>query len=266
MATETVLITGASSGIGRDLATLFAADKSNLVLVARSTDKLEEAAQQLRQEYGVTVHVQVQDLAQPAAPRQLCEQLTAQGITVDVLVNNAGFGALGAFADLALERQLAMIQVNITALVELTGLLLPGMRQHGRGGILNVGSTAGFQPGPIMAVYYASKAFVNHFSEALAEELVGSGVTVTCLAPGATATDFARVAHMENARLFKGSAVMDSRTVAEAGYRAFRRGQVLVVTGLRNKLMAFAVRFGPRSLVRKIAGRFQKVRMQKQQE
>jgi short-subunit dehydrogenase len=258
--TETVLITGASSGIGRELAGLFAADKAHLILVARSRDRLDEVAAQLRQAHGIEVQVVPMDLARPESPRELFEQLTAQGTSVDVLVNNAGFGALGAFAELPLERQRDMIQVNIMSLVELTRLFLPGMLQRRRGGVLNVGSTAGFQPGPNMAIYYASKAFVNHFSEALAEEVRGSGVAVTCLAPGATETGFAGAAGMENAVLFKSGAVMDVKTVAQSGYRAFRRSRVLIVPGVRNKLLAFSVRLAPRSLVRKIAKSMQTLR------
>ena len=156
--------------------------------------------------------------------------MTGQGITVDVVVNNAGFGAMGTVADLPLDRQLEMIQVNVVALTHLTRLFLPGMIKRKRGGILNVGSTAGFQPGPNMAVYYATKAFVLSLTEALAEELVGSGIQVTCLAPGATATGFRTAAHMENALLFR-LGTMDAKTVAELGYRGFRRGRVIVIPG-----------------------------------
>ena len=250
MSTETVLITGASSGIGLELARLFAADKSNLVLVARSQDKLETLAQELRRD-GVQVLVLPKDLTDPAAPQEIFDHLTSQGIAVDVVVNNAGFGAIGSVADLPVERQLDMIQVNVTALTHLTRLFLPGMIERGRGGILNVGSTAGFQPGPNMAVYYATKAFVLSFTEALAEELVGSGIKVTCLAPGATATGFGADSGMESPSC-SGSGTMDAKTVAQVGYRGFRRGKVIVIPGLKNKLGAFAVRLGPRFVVRKV--------------
>jgi len=175
---------------------------------------------------------------------------------VDVLVNNAGFGAAGSVADLSLEKERDMVQVNVAALTQLTRLLLPGMIQRRSGGILNIGSTAGFQPGPYMAVYYATKAYVLFFTEALAEELLGSGVLVTLLAPGPTATEFAAVADLEHKLLFKLGAV-DARSVAMAGYRGFRRGRLLVVPGLKNKVGAFAVRFAPRAVVRKMVKRLQ---------
>jgi uncharacterized protein len=251
---ETVLITGASSGIGLELAKLFAADGSALVLVARSREKLEQLAQSLRGSHHVDVRLLVQDLADSQAPDQIAADLSRDGTAVDVLVNNAGFGLGGTFAELDLQRQIDMIQVNVAALVKLTGLLLPGMLERRRGGVLNVASTAAFQPGPHLAVYFASKAFVLSFSEALHEELAGSGVTVTCLAPGPTATGFAEQANLESSLLFRRN-VMDAGAVARAGHQAFRRGQALVVPGLMNKLTAFSVRLGPRSLVRKIAGR-----------
>jgi uncharacterized protein len=256
MAAETVLITGASSGIGWELAQLFAADKSHLILVARRRDKLEQLANQLRQAHGVEVHVLGKDLADPTAPQAIFDELASRKLEVDVLVNNAGFGAVGPLAELPLEKQMQMVQVNICALTHLTRLLLPGMIGRGHGGVLNVGSTAGFQPGPYMAVYYATKAYVLSLSEALAEELAATGVRVTCLAPGATATGFAAAAQLEHAPLFK-LGVMDARRVAQAGYRAFRKGTVLCIPGLKNKLGAFAIRFAPRRWVPKITRRLQ---------
>lgn len=252
-ATETVLITGASSGIGRELARLFAADGSRLVLVARNREQLESLAASLHQAHGTQSHVLVSDLAEAAAPDEIAAQLSRNDLPVDVLVNNAGFGVAGTFAELDLDRQMQMIQVNVAALVRLSGLLVPAMQERRRGGVLNVASTAAFQPGPNLAVYFASKAFVLSFSEALHEELAGSGVTVTCLAPGPTATDFAARAKLEHSRLFRRN-VMDALAVARAGHRAFRRGRALVVPGWMNKLTAFAVRLGPRSVVRRIAG------------
>ena len=256
MATETALITGASSGIGLQLARLFAQDRSKLALVARSKGKLEQLAEEIRRDYDVEVLILTKDLADPAAPQAIFDELHTLGIAVDVVVNNAGFGSLGAVADLSVQRQLDMIQVNLTALTHLTRLLLPGMIERGRGGILNVGSTAGFQPGPKMAVYYATKAYVLSFTEALAEELAGTGVTATCLAPGATASGFKAAAGMEHSLLFK-LGTMDARTVAQAGYRGFRRGKVIVIPGLKNKLGALSVRFLPRILVRKLVKRLQ---------
>jgi hypothetical protein len=253
---ETVLITGASSGIGWELARLFAAEKSDLVLVARSHDRLERLAVALHQQHGCQTRIIVEDLARPGAAQDIFDQLQRDGVRVDVLVNNAGFGGAGLFAQLPLERQMDMIRVNIASLTHLTRLFLPAMIERGSGGVLNLGSVGSFQPGPIQTVYCATKAYVLSFSEALAEELSGTGVKVTCLAPGATHTGFAAVAGMENALLFKlGS--MSARRVAEIGHRAFRAGRVLVVPGLGNRLLAFSVRLTPRWLVRKIAKRLQ---------
>src|SRR5271170_5452008 len=189
---ETVLITGASSGIGLELARCFAADKSTLILVARNTAALEKLAAELRHEHGINAEVLTADLALPGSPADIFSGLKSRGITVDVLVNNAGFGLHGAFAELPLKQQLEIVTVNISALVELTGLFLPEMIRQKRGGILNVGSIAGFLPGPNMAVYFASKAFVQSFTEALAEELGETGVTVSAFCPGATETNFSQ--------------------------------------------------------------------------
>lgn len=256
MPMETALIAGASSGIGEELARLFAKDRSNLVLVARRREKLDQLATELRRDHGVQVEVLSKDLTDAAAPQAVFDEVATKGISVDVLVNNAGFGIVGPVADLPAQKQIDTIQVNVMALTHLTRLLLPGMVQRGHGGILNVGSTAGFQPGPLMAVYYATEAYVLSFTEALAEELAGTAIEVTCLAPGATATGFAATASMENSLLFKLGA-MNVRTVAAAGYRDFRRGKVIIIPGFKNKLGAFAVRFAPRSLVRKLTKRLQ---------
>jgi len=256
MSVEAVLVTGASSGIGWELAKLFAAAKSNLILVARQREKLEELAAQVRRENGVEVRVLAEDLADPKSPQVIFDALAADGVEVAVLVNNAGFGAVGSVADLPLEKQLDMVQVNVTALTHLTRLFLPSMIQRRSGGILNVGSTAGFQPGPYMAVYYATKAYVLSFTDALADELIGTGVRVTYLAPGPTATEFAAAADLEHKLLFRLGTV-DARTVAQAGYRGFRRGRLLVIPGPRNKLGVLAVRFVPRAWVRKVVKRLQ---------
>ena len=251
MATETVLITGATSGIGLELARCFAAAKSNLVLVARRKEKLSELAHEFHAQHGIQVHVLAKDLSDPHVAREIVDELHAAGTTIDVLVNNAGFGARGTIAELSLERQMSMLQVNINALTELTRRLLPGMIERRRGGILNVASTAAFQAGPWLSVYYATKAYVLHFSEGLAEELAGTGVTATCLCPGPTATEFVEVANMESTRLFRRGA-MSAETVARRGYDGFRKGKVVVVPGLQNKLGVFGVRFLPRFVVRKI--------------
>jgi hypothetical protein len=250
----TALITGASSGIGRSLARLFAHDGYDLALVARRKDALQELAAELTAAHALTIRSFSVDLARADGARVLHAQLDAEGVTVDVLVNNAGFGLQGAFTALPVERQIEMIRLNVTTLTELTGRLLPGMLQRGRGGVLNVGSTAGFQPGPFMAVYYATKAYVVSFSEALAEELSGSQVRVSCLAPGPTATGFAAEAGAADALLFSGD-VMDVDEVARIGYEGWKSGKALVIAGRRNWLRAFAVRLTPRSWVRKIVRR-----------
>jgi len=250
---ETVLVTGASSGIGAELARCFARDGADLVLLARREDALNDHASSLRDTFGVATHVLPADLSTSGVAREVVDRLNKMGLTVDVLVNNAGFGARGRFAAADEQQQLDMIGVNVSALTHLTRLLLPGMLERERGGVLNVGSTAGFQPGPNMAVYYATKAYVLSFSEALAQEVAGRGVTVTCLAPGPTKTDFADRAGMNNALLFESGAAMSSAAVASHGYDAFRRGDSLAVPGLSNKAGVFATRFLPRSVASKVA-------------
>jgi len=251
MNTETVLITGASSGIGLELAKCFAADGCRLILVARNRDAMEKLAEELRLKNKIEVMVLPADLALPETPKRIFEKLSAQKITVDVLVNNAGFGAQGSFVETSLPRQLEMLQVNIAALTELTGLFLPGMIQRRRGGILNVGSVAGFLPGPGMAVYFATKAFVLSFTEALAEELLGAGLKISVLSPGPTVSNFGLVARGEKERHVKTSK-MATDVVAIYGHRAFRNGKVIAVPGIQNRLMIFLIRFVPRWLPRRI--------------
>jgi short-subunit dehydrogenase len=249
----TALITGASGGIGYELAKLFARDHHNLVLVARSGDKLTEIASELERDFSVSVRPIALDLTEPPAPQFLFDQLQREGIAVDFLVNNAGYGKLGRFAEVPMEESLGQIQLNITALTALTNLFLGPMLERRSGRIMNVASTAGFQPGPLMAVYYASKAYVISFSEAIANELAGSGVTVTCLCPGATDTGFARRAGNDQTRLFRQVPPMDAKTVARDGYRAMMKGATLVIPGLRNWLVAESVRFAPRKVVTAIS-------------
>jgi len=256
--TETVLVTGASSGIGLELARCFAADGCRLVLVARKGIALENLAGELRKEHKIQAQVITADLAHPDTPNRLLAHLQAAGLKVDVLVNNAGFGAQGRFAELPLGRQLEMLQVNITSLTHLTGLLLPGMIERRRGGVLNVASTAAFQPGPGMAVYYATKAYVLSFTEALAEELAGTGVTATAVCPGPTTTNFGEAAGGKFKPIAR-KVSMTAAAVARLGHRAYRSGRVVAITGVRNKVPAFAVRLAPRALVRKIAKRFNAV-------
>jgi short-subunit dehydrogenase len=249
-----VLITGASSGIGADLARLFARDGHGLVLVGRSRERLEGLARELREAHGAEVRVLPADLAIPGAARELRERVAGEGVEVDVLVNDAGFGMRGRFAELDPARQLEMIQVNLVALTELTRLFVPDMVGRGRGRILNVASTAAFQPGPLMAVYCATKAYVLSFSEALSEELRGSGVTVTCVAPGATQTAFGEIAGVSRTRLFR-SGTMTSRAVAERAYSALNRGTALTVPGLRNRLLSASVRLVPIPAAARVARR-----------
>jgi len=249
---STVLITGASGGIGYELAKLFARNRHNLILVARSGDKLAQAGTEMRG-LGVEVKTVALDLATPSAAKILFEQLKKENTAVDILVNNAGFGALGEFAAMSEEKIRGQIQLNITALTELTRSFLPPMLARRSGRIMNVASTAGFQPGPLMAVYYATKAYVISFSEAVADEVRNSGVTVTCFCPGATDTGFAKRAGNDKSRLFKQLGAMNVEKVALDGYRAVMEGRTLAISGIQNWLVAESTRFAPRKLVTAIS-------------
>jgi short-subunit dehydrogenase len=255
---RTALVTGASAGIGKELAGHFAADGHDVVLVARSVKKLEELASDLGKAYGVKVHVIGADLGDAAAPRVVVEQTRARGIEVDFLVNNAGFGSNGPFLDLDLTREVEMIDVNVRSLVELTHHFARPMRDRRFGRIMNIASTAGFQPGPFMATYYATKAFVLSFTEALAFELEGSGVSVTCYCPGATATEFARAAGNDKTRLFQRSGVATPKSVGAHAYRAMMKGQVLSVYGALNWMGMQSLRIAPRSITRSVAASLNK--------
>ena len=255
------LVTGASSGIGLELARLLAADGHDLVLVARRADAIDALAREVREAHGRAALALSADLAEPDAAKRIVERLSAESIEIDVLVNNAGFGGLGRFDQRRLEDDLAMIQVNITSLVALTRLLLPGMVSRGRGRIMNVASTAAFQPGPLMAVYYATKAFVLSFSEAIADELRDTGVTVTALCPGPTRTGFQSAAGMGLSPLFKGRALPDGAAVAREGYPALKRGQRVVVTGLMNRVAAQGYRFLPRRVLTTVIRKLQETKM-----
>ena len=245
---STALITGASGGIGYELAKLFAKDHHNLVLVARTSAKLARFADELQRQFGVTAKALPMDLAAGSAPQLLFDQLQREGIAIDFLVNNAGYGVHGEFAQVRTEESLGQIQLNITALTTLTKLFLDPMLQRHSGRILNVASTAAFQAGPLMAVYYASKAYVLSFSEALANELAPTRVSVTCLCPGPTETGFQERAAMGNSRLVK-FGMMSAKAVALQGYRGMLAGKPLVISGVRNWLVAESVRFAPRRLV-----------------
>ena len=252
---KTALITGASTGIGYELSKCFAADRHNLVLVARQEPKLRQVAGELSGQFGVSAKIIVADLAKPEAPQKIVDEVNKDSLQIDYLVNNAGFGLGGKFAETDLAVELDMMQVNMTALVHLTKLFLPGMLARKSGKIMNVASTAAFQPGPLMAVYYATKAFVLSFSEAIANELAGTGVTVTALCPGPTQSEFQQRAHIENTRLIKGKfmGLMTSEAVARIGYHGFMQEKRLVIPGLMNKMGVQSVRFSPRRVATQVA-------------
>jgi len=254
---NTALITGASSGIGFEFAHLFARDGNDLVLVARTEDKLRDLASRLESQFGIAATVIATDLAKPNAAQEILVTLQVHEIEIDALVNNAGFGLGGPFVETDLVRELEMIQVNVVALTTLTKLLLPAMVSRRSGRILNVASTAAFQPGPLMAVYYATKAYVLSFSEAIADELRGTGVTVTALCPGPTETGFAAVASLESTRLFNITKPMTSRDVARVGYEAMKSGKRVVIPGMRNKLLTQSIRVTPRRMVTTIVRKLQ---------
>jgi short-subunit dehydrogenase len=252
----TALITGPTSGIGLDLAALFAAGGHDLVLVSRNADKLDQLAAELKRKHGIQVTVIACDLSEPDAPARLQLELELAKISVDVLVNNAGYAQYGAFLETDADQERRMMQLNMVTLTELTKRLVPEMVKRGRGRVLNVASTAAFMPGPLMAVYYATKAYVLSLSEALASELEGSGVSVTALCPGPTRTGFQARAQMESSRLVKGK-IMDSATVAKIGYRALMAGKPLVIPGFGNQVQAMAPRLIPRSAMPAIVKRAQ---------
>jgi uncharacterized protein len=253
---KTALVTGASSGIGLELARLFAADGFDCVLVARSEDKLRTLAAQLEATHQIKSTVIAKDLSKANAVDEVFEEVTAAGLTVDALVNNAGFPVFGLFTDTDLETELEMLQVNVVALTALTKLFLKGMVERRHGWILNLASTAAFEPGPLMAVYYASKAYVLSFSEALANELQQTGVIVTALCPGPTRTGFQKRGAMEDSRLVRGQ-IADARSVALGGYRGLMAGKTIVIPGLGNKLIPLVVRLSPRKMVTRVVRRMQ---------
>lgn len=252
---RTALITGASSGIGYELAKVFAAEGHDVALVARTKAALEELAEELSKEHSIDAWSFQVDLSDPAASGMIKDALDKRSLNVDFLVNNAGMGARGTFSELDLNLQLEILQVNMTSLTHLTRLLLPGMVGRKRGRVLNVASTAAFVPGPLMAVYYASKAYVLSLSVALAEELKGTGVTVTALCPGPTRTGFVKKSGTQDTRLFKGGGVMEPSEVALAGYRGMMEGREVVIPGLRNRFLAAGSRLVPRGMAARAAKR-----------
>jgi short-subunit dehydrogenase len=253
----TALVTGATEGIGYELAKCFARDRHDLVLVARSKANLERVASEISASCGARVSAIVQDLSVQDGAHRLFDEVRRRQIAVDVLVNNAGVGTYGPFAQADLERELAMMRLNMISLTVLTRLFLPEMLERRRGRILNVASTAAFQPGPLMAVYYATKAYVVSFTEALANELGGSGVSASVLCPGPTRSGFQERAGMGASKLFRLPWVMEASDVAEKAYREFMSGRTTIIPGLGNKLLAFSVRLGPRKLLPSIVRRFQ---------
>ncbi len=249
--TKTALITGASAGLGEQFARLFAKDKIPLVLVARRGDRLQQLKTELESDFGVKVDILPLDLTLPDSVSRVLEFLQSHQIEIAYLVNNAGFGQTGSFSDVSLRLNLAQIDLNARSLTELTYQLLPSMIKNKSGRILNVGSTAGDQPGPFMAVYYASKAYVNSFSEALSYELKETGVTVTLSCPGPTFTEFPNVAHVSNMKMFQMNA-MPAAVVARQAYRAMMRGTRRITHGGRNKAGSQLNRLAPRSTALKI--------------
>jgi short-subunit dehydrogenase len=250
------LVTGASSGIGYELAKLFAQDGKNIVVVARSQDRLEKLKTEIENKSGTKVIVLVKDLSKPDAPQEIFSELEKKNINVDVLVNNAGFPVYGKFAETNLKEELDMIQVNITSLTHFTKVFMKKMVENKSGWILNVGSIGSFGPGPLQSVYCASKAYVLSFSEALANELQGTGVSATCLCPGATDTRFYERGNVWNAKFAKTWKRTDAAKVAKVGYVALKSRRVMVVAGLRNSLMVFLPRFFPRKLATRVVRSF----------
>jgi len=256
---STALVTGASSGIGLELARVLARHGHNLVLVARDEIKLNEIAKELGKENNVTVKVIPRDLSNQSAPIEIYDLLHNESVPVDVLVNCAGTATLGLFADVDLASQMKMIQVNVFALTVLTHLFLKDMLNRGRGKVLNVASTAAFQPGPLMAVYYATKAYVLSFSEAIANEVSGSGVSVTALCPGPTKTAFQVKTGTDKTRLLHNRMldILPAETVAKIGYSGLMSNKTVVIPGFKNRITALLVRIMPRQWVTKVTRRMQ---------
>lgn len=255
---QTVLITGASGGLGRELAILFAKDGYNLVLVARSDNRLYALKDKLESECGVKVSVFPKDLSEKYAAADVFDYTQSNNIKVDVLVNNAGFGDFSSFADADIKKLHNLIEVNITALMELTHFYLKPMIESGGGKIMNLASTAAFQPGPMMSVYYASKVFVLHFSEGLSVELKNAGVSVTAFCPGPTKTGFSANAELGGSGLLKNLNWASCESAARYGYKKLMQGKVVAIHGLRNKIMAAATKIVPRALTRNIVYRIQR--------
>jgi short-subunit dehydrogenase len=254
---KTALITGASGGIGYEFAKIIAENKNNLILVARSKIKLDELKKELEDKHNISVFTIVKDLSLPGAAKEVYDELKEKGISIDYLINNAGFGDFGLFAESDWNKQEQMINLNVIALAHFTRLFLPDMICRRSGKILNVASTASFQPGPTMSVYFATKAFVLSFSEAIDNEVREHGITVTALCPGSTKSGFHSVAAMEGRKPPERNNIPSAKEVAEFGYKAMMKGKTVAIHGFKNSLLANSIRFGPRSLVVKLARKTQ---------
>jgi hypothetical protein len=251
---EYALVTGASLGIGRDLAYLFAEDKINLILIARNFDKLKEISQDIKNLYNVDVLFLAKDLTKEKSAKEIYEYCTNSGIKVKHLVNNAGIGTNGEFFSESIDDINNLLKLNISSLVNLTRYFLPDMIKYHEGGILNIASTAAFQPGPFMANYYASKAYVLSFTEAIREEALPYHVNVSVLCPGPTKTEFFSRANMDESKLINSPLAMTSEKVAKIGYMGYKKNKDIIIPGLFNILLVESLRFSPRAIVRKIAG------------
>lgn len=251
---KTALVTGGAGGIGFELCKLMAEDGYNLVIVDMNKAGMNRVAEEIEGRFGIRVTTIVKDLSNPDAAREICDELDARGLEIDLLVNNAGYGLQGAFIEISLADQLKMIQVNVSAVVALTGFLLPRMLRRGGGAILNVASIAAFQAGPYMAAYFASKAFVLSFTEALAKELENTPITVTSLCPPPTDTGFAERANAEKSVAFRRGVMMNCQDVAREAWKGLKAKRVVVLPGLGNKFVIMASRFLPRSTPVAVAG------------
>ncbi len=254
------LITGASSGIGEAMARRLAAEKHNLVLVARTEKKLHELCDELMLEHGITAHYVALDLTRPNAHIELFEETERHGFEIDWLINNAGFGSAGDFAKLDADRELQMIDLNISALVALTHGYLQKMRERKRGTIINVSSAAGFQPIPFMATYAATKSFVSSFSEAIAEENRPYGIQVLALCPGPTTTNFFAASNIDGLSQVKGQQTVEE--VVETAMRAVKSGRTKVVSGFANKISAFLGSYVPNAVSRKVLAKILRSKFQ----
>jgi short-subunit dehydrogenase len=256
---KTALITGASSGIGKEFAELLARDGYDLILVARHEDELKKVSDTLREKFSISTKIMAKDLSNSSAPDEIFDEIKKNSIEVGVLVNNAGFGSYGSFIETDLKTSLDLFLVNITALTHLTSLFVPLMVKNGGGKVLNVASVAAFPPGPYMNVYYSTKAYVLSFSVALNEELRGKNVSVTALCPGPTETNFQKRIGLKNGEMFSIKS-MDAKSVAKAGYDGLKSGKTIVVPGFINKVTTFILRFISRSSAAKFVGKGQIVR------